>query len=125
MLRNAIAGQNILGTITIQLSTENVANSIGNIPFLGIPNPAQGQNPTTPNAFVSSARATFWIEWVHIDNPHPGNQPPPGGDNGHGPGFFPGQPTYLQLQYSQLSVLIFNWVLWPHINVATLQLSHG
>jgi hypothetical protein len=77
VLRAAIAGQTILGTITIELSTENVANSIGNIPFLGIPNPAQAQNPTTPNAFVSSARATFWIEWVQIENEHPGNQPPP------------------------------------------------
>lgn len=127
VLRNAITGQNILGTITIQLSTENVANSIGNIPFLGIPNPAQAQNPTTPNAFVSSARATFWIEFVHIDNAHPGNKPPmpPGNGNGHGQGPFPGQPTFLQLQYSQLSILIFNGVLWPHINVATLRLSHG
>jgi len=127
VLRNAIAGQDILGTITIELSTENLTNSIGNIPFLGIPNPAQDQNPTTPNAFVSSARAIFWIEWVHIDNRHPGNQPPtpPGNGNGQGPGPFPGQPTFLQLQCSQLTILIFNGVVWPHINVATLRLSHG
>lgn len=125
VLRNAIAGQNILGTITIELSTENVANSIGNIPFLGIPNPAEAQNPVNPNAFVSSARATFWLEWVHIDNKHPGNKPPTPPGNGHGRGPFPGQPTFLQLQYSQLSILIFNGVVWPHINVATLTLSHG
>ena len=127
VLRNAIASQDILGTITIELSTENVADSIGNIPFLGIPNPAEAQNPTNPNAFVSSARATFWIEWVHIDNQHPGNKPPspPGQGNGNGPGPFPGQPTFLQLQYSQLTILIFNGVVWPHINVATLTLSHG
>jgi hypothetical protein len=126
LLRTAIANQHILGTITIQLSTENVANSIGNIPFLGIPNPAQAQNPTTPNAFVSSARATFWIEWVRIDNAHPGNRPPGNGNgNGHGHGPFGDQATFLQLQYSQLSILIFNGVLWPHINVATLTLSHG
>ena len=36
---------------------------------------------------------------------------------------FPGQKTYLQLQYSQLSILIFNGVLWPHINVGTWTLS--
>lgn len=133
VLRQAIAGQNILGTITIELSTENVANSIGNIPFLGIPNPAQAQNPTTPNAFVSSARATFWIEFVAIDNRHPGNQPPtppghgpgPSPGPGPGPGPFPGQPTFLQFQYSQLTILVFNNVLWPHVNVATLQLTHG
>ena len=126
VLRGAIAGQTILGTITIKLSTENVQNSIGNIPFLGIPNPAQAQNPANPNAFVTSARATFWIEWVEIDNRHPGNQPPrQGNDNGQGQGPFPGRPTFLQLQYSQLSILVFNGVLWPHVNVATLTLSHG
>jgi hypothetical protein len=124
VLRNAIAEQDILGTITIQLSTENVPNSVGNIPFLGAPNPAQAQNPGTPNAFVSSSRATFWIEWVRIDNRHPGNQPPPA-PPGQPQGPFPGQPTFLQLQYSQLSILIFNGVLWPHINVATLRLIHG
>ncbi len=125
VLRNALAGQTVLGTITLELSTEGVANSIGNIPFLGIPNPAQSQNPTTPNAFVSSARATFWIEWVQIENGHPGNNPPNPPGHGGGQGPFPGKPTFLQLQYSQLSILIFNGVVWPHINVATLQLSHG
>ena len=124
MLRDAIAGQTILGTITIQLSTEAVANSVGNIPFLGTPNPADPQDPITPNAFVASARATFWIEWVRNDNPHPGNKPPdPGKGQGQGP--FPGQATFMQLQYSQLSILIFNNVLWPHINVATMRLAAG
>ena len=124
VLRDAIAGQTILGTITIELSTANVANSIGNIPFLGIPTRRKPKNPITPNAFVSSARATFWIEWVQIDNQHPGNQPPaPGQGQGQGP--FPGKPTFLQLQYSQLSILVFNGVLWPHVNVASLRLSHG
>lgn len=126
ILRSAIANQTILGTITIQLSTAAVTNSIGNIPFLGLPNAAQAQNPINPNAFVSSARVTFWIEWVRIEGPHPGNKPPVlpgGGANPIQP--FPGQPTFLQLQYSQLSILIFNGVLWPHINVGTLTLSAG
>jgi hypothetical protein len=126
ILRDAIAHQTILGTITIELSTAAVTNSIGNIPFLGLPNAAQAQNPVNPNAFVSSARATFWIEWVRIDGPHPGNKPPVlpgGGANPIQP--FPGQPTFLQLQYSQLSILIFNGVLWPHINVGTLTLAAG
>ena len=124
LLRSAIVGQDILGTIKLELSTAAVANSIGNIPFLGTPNPAQAQAPATPNAFVSSARAVFWIEFVRINNAHPGNQPPvpPGGT---GPQPFPGEPTFLQLQYSQLSILIFNGVLWPHVNVATLTLSAG
>jgi hypothetical protein len=125
VLRDAIAGQTILGTITIQLSTAAVTNSIGNIPFLGLPNATQAQNPKSANAFVSSARATFWIEWVRIDGRHPGNKPPsqPGGPSPLQP--FPGQATYLQLQYSQLSILIFNGVLWPHINVGTLTLDAG
>jgi len=33
--------------------------------------------------------------------------------------------TYLQLQYSQLVILIFNNVLWPHVTVGTLTLSAG
>jgi len=124
VLRDAIAGQDILGTITIQLSTTGVANSIGNIPFLGIPNPSVPQNPTKANAFVSQASATFWIEWVRM----PGV--PPVATNGSNPAimaiepFFP-QPTFLQLQYSQVVILIFNNVLWPHVTVATMTLSAG
>jgi len=126
ILRSAIANQTILGTITIQLSTAAVTSSIGNIPFLGLPNGAQAQNPVNPNAFVSSARATFWIEWVRIEGLHPGNKPPVlQGGGAHPIQPFPGQPTFLQLQYSQLSILIFNGVLWPHINVGTLTLSAG
>jgi hypothetical protein len=126
ILRSDIADEDVLGHIAISLSTAPVSNSIGNIPFLGIPNPPQAQNPTTPNAFVSSARATFWIEWVRINNRHPGNVPPRPQDNaGAGLVHFPGVPQFLQLQYSQLSILIFNGVLWPHINVATLRLTAG
>jgi hypothetical protein len=33
--------------------------------------------------------------------------------------------TYLQPQYSQLVILIFNNILWPHVTVATLTLSAG
>jgi len=125
MLRNAIAGQDILGHITIQLSTQGVANSIGNIPFLGIPNPTQPQNPPgAPNAFVSQATATFWIEWVRI----PGAPAPAAVTTNPAlqaiEPFFP-TPTYLQLQYSQMVILIFNKVLWPHVTVATMTLSAG
>jgi hypothetical protein len=35
------------------------------------------------------------------------------------------EPTYLQLQYSQMVILVFNGVLWPHVTVATLRLSSG
>jgi hypothetical protein len=38
---------------------------------------------------------------------------------------FWGRSTHLQLQYSQLVILIFNNVLWPHVTVATMTLSDG
>jgi hypothetical protein len=129
LLREAIEHQDILGTITIKLSTTGVTSSIANIPFLGTPNlnPGQAENPTgPPNAFVYSSAATFWIEWVRI----PDLAPPPLGPTPPSPTllgiepFWP-QPTFLQLQYSQVSILIFNNVLWPHVNVATLTLSAG
>jgi hypothetical protein len=127
VLRDAIAGQDILGTITIQLSTMcEGGGGIVNIPFLGTPDPAQPTDPTQANAFVLQATATFWIEWVRMEGyrPHPyeakkldprllGIEP-----------FWP-EPTFLQLQYSQTSILVFNNVLWPHVNVATLTLSAG
>ena len=37
--------------------------------------------------------------------------------------FWPG--TYLQRQYSQLVILVFNNLLWPHVTVATMTLSAG
>jgi hypothetical protein len=127
VLRNAIAGQDILGTITINLSTTGAGSGLGNIPFLGIENPAQANNPTGPaNAFVSSANATFWIEWVRM----PGGVAAAAPAGGPGPAvlqiepFWP-QATFLQLQYSQVVILVFNGVLWPHVTVATLTLSHG
>ncbi len=133
VLRNAIAHQNILGFIAFTLSTENVEDSIGNIPFLGFPNPAQATAPGNANAFVYSASATFWIEWVAIDPPdprahHAGPATPAvaAPDPGHQaieP--FAGQPSFLQLQYSQVVILIFNKVLWPHVTVGTLTLSAG
>jgi hypothetical protein len=135
MLREAIANQDILGNIAIELSTENVGGGAENIPFLGIANPAEPDNPTTPNAFVHSASATFWIEWVRNDSVHPlaqapqipGPQPvptPPNGPGGLIEPFWP-VPTYLQLQYTQTVILIFNDVLWPHVTVATMTLSAG
>jgi len=128
MLRAAIAGQDILGTVTIKLSTDGVDDSIGNIPFLGTPNPdpTRRQNPTgSVNAFVASASATFWIEWVRMPGAvaRVGGTALPTAIAGIEP--FWGQQTFLQLQYSQVVILIFNGVLWPHVTVATLTLSAG
>jgi hypothetical protein len=124
VLQEAIAGQDILGTITIKLSTTGVGSELGNIPFLGTANPSQANNPTTPNAFVSSASATFWIEWVRMPGEHPPITPHGGRPIQEIEPFWE-EPTYLQLQYSQVVILIFNGVLWPHVTVATLTLSAG
>jgi hypothetical protein len=153
VLRDAIADQDILGYIEINLTTDSLSTTgvptlgvgslfetVSNIPFLGTanrapPNPLPAQPATvaiqpnsTANAFVYSASATFWIEWVR----NPGAPPIPLHEG-------PGEPcppvrelepywehsTYLQLQYSQLVILIFNNVLWPHVTVATMTLSDG
>jgi hypothetical protein len=156
ILRDAIAGQDILGTITINLTTDYQSQTglptlgigsgleaVSNIPFLGVANPdpplpapnnqpaaAATQAGTIPNAFVYSASATFWIEWVRItyDDPSapPGPvQPRPPGDPLLQVEPYWGEQTFLQLQYSQLVILIFNNVLWPHVTVGTLRLSNG
>jgi hypothetical protein len=144
VLRDAIAGQTILGFIEINLTAPGVGQGIENIPFLGIPNmdysPATADANTTsavdtdpcvatdtPNAFVFSAQSTFWIEFVEIPFALP-----PVGPAAPQPGpivkavepFF-GQNTFLQLQYSQLVILVFNNILWPHVTVATMTLSNG
>src|ERR1700691_5479735 len=98
VLREAIEHQEILGHITIHLTTDSQSSdgkptlgvgslfeTVSNIPFLGIANQTQSPAPdplpvappyqpatlaiepnTTANAFVYSASATFWIEWVRI-----------------------------------------------------------
>jgi hypothetical protein len=73
-----------------------------------------------------AASATFWIEWVR----NPGEPPIPLGPGQPSPPIiglepFWDQSTHLQLQYSQLVILIFNNVLWPHVTVATMTLSAG
>jgi hypothetical protein len=156
VLRDAIVGQDILGFIAINLTTDSLSSNglptlgvgslyetISNIPFLGVSNqtppaPLPAAPATVaiapapvPNAFVYSASATFWIEWVRWDSgPRP---PPPWLPRGAAPQDAVGQallpfgsePTYLQLQYSQLVILVFNGVLWPHVTVATMTLSAG
>ncbi len=136
VLRDAIAGQDILGFIQIDLSTVGVSDSIGNIPFLGLSDPDLASSPTAAgnvqhNAFVHSATATFWIEWVRWErhrHHHGGHERRREGVDYEAiraiEPFWP-EPTYLQLQYSQMVILVFNGVLWPHVTVATLTLSAG
>src|SRR6202167_2788065 len=148
VLKEAIEHQEILGHITIHLTTDTLSpdgkptlgvgsfyETVSNIPFLGVANqtplnplPSQpataAMQPTPiPNAFVYSASATFWIEWVRIpDYPHLKADPGPAIKELEP--FWP-EGSYLQLQYSQLVILIFNNVLWPHVTVGTLTLSAG
>jgi hypothetical protein len=142
--QHSAAGQDILGFIEINLTAPGVGQGIENIPFLGIPymdysaataalNPTNtvdtdpAVSTTAPNAFVYSAQATFWIEFVSIPF-----EVPPVGPAEAAPSavvqqvepFF-GQPNFLQLQYSQLVILVFNNILWPHVTVATMTLSNG
>jgi hypothetical protein len=122
VLREAIAHQHILGHITIHLDSRAVHREISNIPFLGNLDNAFN-TPFAANAFVESARATFWIEWVSIPHyPRIDRQPCP--EAREIEPYWP-EGTYLQLQYSQVVILVFNKVRWPHVTVATLTLSAG
>jgi hypothetical protein len=99
-----------------------VDHEIANIPFLGNLDNAF-KTPFAANAFVESARATFWIEWVGIPN-YPLLKADPGPALKELEPFWP-QGSYLQLQYSQVVILVFNKVRWPHVTVGTLTLSAG
>jgi hypothetical protein len=102
VLQAALQGQNITRTVTLQVSTDPappiVGGGIANTAFLAGTPPA-GAN-TGPNSFAVTASSTFWIESV--------------AGQGGGPGF-------LQLQYTQLVLLNFNGLSWPHVSVATLR----
>ncbi|MFZ0044119.1 MAG: hypothetical protein WAK93_22610, partial [Solirubrobacteraceae bacterium] len=60
-------------------------------------NPSPAAQPG--NARATQVQATFWIETIA------------------GTG---GQPDKLQLQYTQLVMLDFNGIHWPHVTVGTL-----
>jgi hypothetical protein len=107
LLSDAIAGQKIIRTTVLQLSSDapdqtvrpprpNVGGGADNIAFLqGV-----GQPPTGgPNAVAQRVTTTFWIEEI---------------DDGTG------QPS-LQLQYTQRVLLNFNTLSWPHVTIATLR----
>jgi hypothetical protein len=90
VLKEAIAGQNIIKTVEVKVSTVRASEpdkqGILNIPFV------------EKNANVTKMEATFWIENV----------------------LRPDGNVYLQLQYTQLVILNFAGIDWPHVSVATL-----
>ena len=102
LLRNAIAGQNIIQTTVLIIASDptlmpplphaGAGGGIANIEFLS------GGVSTGFNANVLATTAIFWIETVQ---------------NADGT-------TFLQLQYTQRVLLVFNGLVWPHVSVATL-----
>jgi hypothetical protein len=97
VLSQAIAGQNIVSTITLKISTTPpnppaTGGGTANIAFL------QGAGGG-PNAQAVQVDATFWLEWVKESD---------GSEK-------------LQLQYTQTVLLNFNGLSWPHVSVATLR----
>jgi hypothetical protein len=80
-------------------TTHSIVNAGGggtaNTAFL-----ASSGNPPGGNARAAQVNATFWIETIA------------------GTG---GQPDKHQLQYTQLVMLDFNGIHWPHVTVGTLQ----
>jgi hypothetical protein len=92
VLRAAIVGQKITSAIALHVTT-------GHKPVLGggTANTAFLKGgPAGPNADAVTVAATFWLETVA------------------------GKPDFQQLQYSQIVLLNFNGLSWPHVTVATL-----
>jgi hypothetical protein len=92
VLRAAVAKQHIASTTTLHVSTGD-----GSVPGGGTANTAFLKGGSKgPNAVAASATATFWLETLQ------------------------GQSEPTQLQYSQIVLLNFNTLSWPHVTVGTL-----
>jgi hypothetical protein len=94
---SVLAGQlnppNVISTTTLQVSTDD-------LPVFGggtLGTAFLDGGPAGPNAAVAQVSATFWIEQLV------------------------GTPPKFQLQYSQVVILNFNNLSWPHVTVATLE----
>jgi hypothetical protein len=152
VLRHHIAGQHIVSTTVIHISTSPHAPLFGggsdNIAFLlGFPAAPSNPNTTGQNAQAVLMHATFWIETVE----HTIQVPPipaPLKESGAAlevkpeaqatgaplPTFaiqapHPSTPHPItvktkQIQYSQTVILNFNGLSWPHVSVATLVPAH-
>ena len=98
-LQTSLQGTSMKSRTFLNVSTtHNIVKAGGgtaNTAFL-----ATSGNPPGGNARASQVNATFWIETIA------------------GTG---GQPDKHQLQYTQLVMLDFNGIHWPHVTVGTLQ----
>lgn len=138
VLRNAIAGQTITNTTVFTVSTnppatQTLGGGTTNIAF------RRGPGANTLNAVTTNMTATFWIETVEYKltippckpSPIPINLMPP-------PKATQGSPVFklsltreittpititvtsTQIQYSQIVLLDFAGITWPHVSVSTL-----
>jgi hypothetical protein len=152
LLRHHIAGQHIVSTTVIHISTHPHAPLFGggsdNIAFLlGFPGAPTNPNTSGQNAQAVVMQATFWIETVeHTVSvppiPAPIKEagtplevkPEPQAAGAPLPTFaiqppHPETPHPItvktkQIQYSQTVILNFNGLSWPHVSVATLVPAH-
>jgi hypothetical protein len=145
VLRKVIAGQRILSTVEITIKTKPVEPLFGggadNIAFLlGYPGALTNPDPPGQNAQSLELTATFWIEEVQHtilvppfvpgepplkltpENAVPGIHTPTFTVRPPGPIEEPRTITFTtpQIQYSQLVLLNFNRLSWPHVSVSTL-----
>lgn len=98
-LQTSLQGTTMKGRTFLHVSTTNSiirgGGGTANTAFLN-----SAQTPGAGNANASSMEATFWIETIA------------------GTG---GNPDLHQLQYTQLVMLDFNGIHWPHVTVGTLR----
>jgi hypothetical protein len=97
-LQSSLQGTTMKGRTFLHVATNQSVIRAGggtaNTAFL-----ATSNNPPGGNANATLAEATFWIETI-------------AGTGGH--------PDTHQLQYTQLVMLDFNGIHWPHVTVSTL-----
>jgi hypothetical protein len=98
-LHTSLQGTNMKSRTFLHISTTNSiiqgGGGTANTAFL-----ASSHNPAGGNAKATRVEATFWIETIA------------------GAG---GNPDVHQLQYTQLVMLDFNGIHWPHVTVGTLR----
>jgi acyl CoA:acetate/3-ketoacid CoA transferase len=98
-LQSSLQGTNMKSRTFLHVSTTNSiirgGGGTANTAFL-----TAAQTPGGGNANASSTQATFWIETIA------------------GTG---GNPDVHQLQYTQLVMLDFRGIHWPHVTVSTLR----
>jgi hypothetical protein len=98
-LHSSLQGTNMKSRTFLQISTTNDpiqgGGGTANTAFL-----ASSQHPAQGNARAAHVEATFWIETIAGSA---------------------GGPDIKQLQYTQLVMLDFNGLHWPHVTVGTLR----